>query len=185
MAKQAGPVFITGTHNGISFYKMDGEYYARRKSSLSGKRVKKDPAFTLTMVYAGILGQASAIAAAVYRTLPPERKQHRLYRAMTGTANRLLKQGMELAAVKAQLMEECGLAAPTTKQVQAASCQIPRATKRAGNKPPKTLRIMNSRLMIHPLQQRGKLVYTQACCGTGALNNSANRRYELRRASGS
>lgn len=41
MAKQIGPVFITGTIGDICFYKMDGQYYARMKSSLSSKRVKR------------------------------------------------------------------------------------------------------------------------------------------------
>jgi len=46
VAKQIGATKITGTIQNICFYKMEGQYYARQKSSLTGKRVKKDPAFS-------------------------------------------------------------------------------------------------------------------------------------------
>ncbi len=106
MGKQKGPLFVTGTYNGICYYKMDGEYYFRKKSSLDGKRVKRDKRFTLTMVYAGILGQASALAGEIYRSLPVERRQRAVYRAMTSTANQLLKKGVDADTVKAQLMTD-------------------------------------------------------------------------------
>jgi len=67
MPKQKGPVYYTGTHGDACFYKMDGQYYVRKKSSLSGKRVKQAPSFALTRVYADLLAQASRLAAAVYR----------------------------------------------------------------------------------------------------------------------
>lgn len=106
MAKQVGPVFITGTIGDICFYRMDGVYYARMKSSLNSKRVKKDPKFRRTMEYAGLMGQASKIAAGVYRLLPEDKRKHTLYRAMTGQALRMLKDGMEADVVKAQLYTE-------------------------------------------------------------------------------
>jgi hypothetical protein len=37
MAKQIGDIKITGTYDNVTYYKMDGEYYARSKSSLTGK----------------------------------------------------------------------------------------------------------------------------------------------------
>ncbi len=91
MAKQTGPVKIVGTIGNICFYEMDGEYYARLKSSLKGKRVKKDPAFQLTMMYAGWLAKASKIASVVYASLPE--KEHQQFRAMTGIAMKMLKAG--------------------------------------------------------------------------------------------
>ena len=57
MAKQMGALQIRGTVGGICFYKMEGMYYARTKSSLSGERVKTDPAFEETMRYAKQMGQ--------------------------------------------------------------------------------------------------------------------------------
>ena len=93
MAKQAGPFKITGCYDHICFYKMDGIYYARMKSSLTGKRVKKDPAFRRTMEYAGLLGQASKIASAVYRDSAMKKKEKGSYRKLTGQAMQLLKAG--------------------------------------------------------------------------------------------
>ena len=81
MAKQAGTYHITGCFDNLCFYEMEGKYYVRLKSSLTGKRVKKDPSFKRTMQYAALLGSASAIASAVYRALP-ESKGIALYRVL-------------------------------------------------------------------------------------------------------
>lgn len=122
MAKQHGPLFITGTVSGICFYQMDGKYYARRKSSLSRKRVKRDPAFARTMAYANLMGRASRLAAEVYRELPRAQREHALYRAMTGQALKLLKQGVNEAAVQEQLRAG---RAKTAVQVKATLRQAP------------------------------------------------------------
>jgi len=103
MPKQKGPDYYTGTRGDACFYKMDGQYYVRRKSTLSGKRVKRDKAFTLTRVYADLLGQASRLAAAVYRCLPREERKHAQYRAMTGEALRMLKEGVAAEEISARL----------------------------------------------------------------------------------
>jgi len=92
MAKQAGPFFITGTIDSICFYRMDGSYYARAKSSLDGKRVKKDPAFRETMRYAELMAKASSIASIVYRALPEEQKVKGSFRKLVGRVIRLLKE---------------------------------------------------------------------------------------------
>jgi hypothetical protein len=93
MAKLVGPIKFRGCYRNICFYKMEGKYYVRMKSSLDGKRVKRDPAFRLTMVYAALLGRASKIASAVYKTIPQEEKEKGLYRKLTGKAMLLLKEG--------------------------------------------------------------------------------------------
>jgi hypothetical protein len=113
MPKQKG-LFITGTYNGICYYKMNGQYYCRRKSTLSRKRVKRSPAFKLTMQYAGLLGQASRMAAEVYRSLPRAQRKHALYRALTGQAMQQLKAGMEAAMVVEQLRKQCAPVQQTT-----------------------------------------------------------------------
>src|SRR4030095_6884031 len=95
MAKQAGPIKISGTIGDICFYQLHEEYYARTKSSLSGKRVKKDPAFKLTMQYAGLLACASKIASVVYKKLGAEEKSRKKYQEMTGKAMQLLKKEMD------------------------------------------------------------------------------------------
>ncbi len=103
MPKQKGPKFISGTINGLTYYKLNGRYYVRKKSSLSRKRVRRSPAFKRTMEYAGLLGQASQLASAVYRMLPRQQQKVERYRALTGKAMQLLKEGLDVAAVKARL----------------------------------------------------------------------------------
>lgn len=93
MAKQAGLIKLTGTIGNITFFEMNGEYYARAKSSLTAKRVKKDPAFELTRMYARRLGLASGAAARVYRSLPREEREVALYRRMVSKGQQLLKEG--------------------------------------------------------------------------------------------
>jgi hypothetical protein len=93
MAKQGGPFYITGCYGSICFYRMGGKYYARLKSSLDGKRVRRDPAFYKTMHYAKLLGRAAKIASSVYKGLPEEEKERSLYRKLTGRAMLLLKEG--------------------------------------------------------------------------------------------
>jgi hypothetical protein len=120
MPKQKG-LFITGTYNGMCYYKMNGQYYVRRKSTLSGKRVKRSPAFKLTMKYAGLLGQASRMAGEVYRSLPRAQRKHALYRALTGLAMQLLKAGTAAELVVEQLRRHC---APVQQAVAASTVVV-------------------------------------------------------------
>ncbi|SEN28532.1 hypothetical protein SAMN04488505_109145 [Chitinophaga rupis] len=106
MAKQVGPVFLTGTVGNITYYKMDGQYYARSKSSLSRKRVKRSRSFKRTMEYADWLAQASKIAAAIYRLFPRKTRQHDDYRTITGQAMQLLKSGVEKEIIQELLEKE-------------------------------------------------------------------------------
>ncbi|MBL7744100.1 MAG: hypothetical protein JNN00_11545 [Chitinophagaceae bacterium] len=94
MARQTGPIKIKGCFDHICFYRMGGEYYARRKSSLTGKRVKRDRAFAKTMEYAGILGRASKTASTVYRLMSAEEKKERSFRVVTGEIMALLREGV-------------------------------------------------------------------------------------------
>ncbi|MFT3827892.1 MAG: hypothetical protein QM731_28500 [Chitinophagaceae bacterium] len=84
-------IIFIGTYSNLTFYYWKGKYCVRTKSSLTGKRVKTSPEFTLTMQYAERLGRASTIASKVYRQLPDGWKLHSLYRKMTGLGSRLLK----------------------------------------------------------------------------------------------
>ena len=131
MPKQKGPVYFTGTRGDACFYKMDGQYYVRKKSSLSGKRVKHAPSFELTRVYADLLAQASRLAAAVYRPLPKEQKNLVLYRAMTGEALRMLKQGVNAEVISAQLQAYC---APQVVKVKPAERKRVAVTAQATGK---------------------------------------------------
>jgi hypothetical protein len=103
MAKQLGILTITGCHDNLLFYAMEGIPYVRKKSSLSGKRVKKSKAFQLTMVYAGIMAQASKIASSVYRQIPKEKREVAFFRTLTGIAQKLIRKGISEEDVYEQL----------------------------------------------------------------------------------
>jgi hypothetical protein len=65
----------------------------RSASSLTGSRVKEDPAFAKTMHNAGILARASKLASQVYKTMPAG-KQRWQYRTLTSRAMELLKHNL-------------------------------------------------------------------------------------------
>ncbi|HVI48932.1 MAG TPA: hypothetical protein VM802_28960 [Chitinophaga sp.] len=100
------PPFM-GTIQHLCIYEMYGSYYIRLKSSLTGKRVKKDPAFRRTMENAGLLATASKMASGVYRQLPQQHKKHALYRQLTGKALLSLRAGKHPDLVITELMEIC------------------------------------------------------------------------------
>jgi hypothetical protein len=110
MPKQTGPNPFTGRRGNLQGYRMAGKYYVRIVSSLTAKRVLKDPAFRLTMQYAGLLGKASRIASAIYRLLPEQ--EHGFYRKLTGMAMQLLKQGKTAEEAFKQLYSDFILPPP-------------------------------------------------------------------------
>jgi hypothetical protein len=55
--------------------------------------VKNDPAFTLTMVYAGLLSKASKLASVIYKEFPDELKGKGVFRRLVGEVMQLLKAG--------------------------------------------------------------------------------------------
>ncbi len=91
MAKQVGPIYLERTIDNLIFYKMDGEYYVRMVPSFPD--IKRSPRFRGTMRSARRMGRASKIGAALYAALPEGLKQFDKYRALTGEAFHLLKQG--------------------------------------------------------------------------------------------
>lgn len=86
-------MYYVGTYGNVTAYEMNGQKLLRRKSSLTGKRVKKSPAFKKTMEFARQLGQASKIASEFYQTVPPQMKSLELFRVITGQVIRFLKEG--------------------------------------------------------------------------------------------
>jgi hypothetical protein len=103
MAKQAGMIKIKGTIAGICFYRLEGNYYARTKSSLAGKRVKTSKAFRETMKYAALFARASVIGSAIYRMLPKYERDRRIYQQLTGKAMKMLKDGLNEKEVMQKL----------------------------------------------------------------------------------
>lgn len=105
MAKQVGQLLIEGCIDNVCFYKLEGSYYARMKSSLSGKRVKKDPAFAGTMKSANLLGRASSLVSPVFQRLSKTERDRDLFRQLTGFVKGLLKEGTPVEEVQALLLD--------------------------------------------------------------------------------
>ena len=99
MAKQVGIIKITGTIDDITFYKMGDEYYARMKSSLTGKRFWKDRAFEGSRKSAMALGAASKLASLLYKTLPKERKGRSIFQKLTGRIKLMILDHKETEAI--------------------------------------------------------------------------------------
>ena len=94
MAKQCGPLYFEKTWDDLVFYKMDGQYYVRAKSSLTAQRVKTSTQFARTMYSANRMARASKIGSAIYQALPPGWRQFWMYRSFTGEAFMMLKTEM-------------------------------------------------------------------------------------------
>jgi len=105
MAIQCGKILLRKTIDNITFYQMDGKWYARKKSSLSGARVKKDPHFKRTMEQAGFFALGSKMGAVIYHGIPRENRPPGLYRQLAGMATRLLKAGKPEEDVVRQLQQ--------------------------------------------------------------------------------
>jgi len=106
MGKQAGPINITGTIGNLTFYKMNGKYYVRKKSSLSRSKVLKSPNFERTMAHADELKVASPLASSVYRTFRKEQRVRTIYNAMVGHGKQLLHKGKTVEEVRVILVEK-------------------------------------------------------------------------------
>ena len=106
MAKQVGIVKITGTIDDITFYEMGGEYYARMKSSLTGKRFWKDKAFEGSRKSAKALGVASKLASLLYRTLPKEEKGRPVFQKLTGKIKFMVLEGRDAEAITMWFQKE-------------------------------------------------------------------------------
>lgn len=105
MAKQVGPIKFTGTIDDVTFYEMNGKFYARKKSSLTREKVKHHASFALTRMYNNIMADASSIASALYRMIPKPQRKHAFFLLLTSKAHGLLKQGLFKTAAMAKLMK--------------------------------------------------------------------------------
>jgi hypothetical protein len=105
IAKVYAPFPMTRTIGDLTFYMMDGMNYVRTKSSLTRKRVLKSPNFRKTRLYAGLMAQASKIGSVIYQALPPDWRQAWMYRAFTGEAMQILKEGRTIEETTRLLWE--------------------------------------------------------------------------------
>jgi len=95
MARQVGPLKIVGRIENFCCYKMQGEYYIRMESSLTGRRFWTSKAFEGSGKSCGLLALASPLASKLYSTLPKERKGRSVFQKLTGKVKLLLKEGYD------------------------------------------------------------------------------------------
>lgn len=104
MAKQAGDIFIVGTLDDLTFYKMEGHYFVRMKSSLTGKRFWKDKAFERSRQSCKRFSKGNTLASRLYRSIEKEKRQRKLFCFLKGRAILLLKEGKSLLQAEKVLM---------------------------------------------------------------------------------
>ena len=115
MAKQVGDIILVGTIDDITFYEMDGKGYARKKTSLTGKRVKKDPRFKRTMESANRFGKGNQLASKVYRSLPRPRQVYALFKELKRIAILGIKEDMSEAEVLVLLQQRVEITKDVTR----------------------------------------------------------------------
>ena len=93
MPRQTGLIKIVGTIDGVTYYIMKGEHYARRKSSLDRKRILRDPHFERFRECSKLFGRASKLASQLYKLFPKEMRKHGVYGKLTGEFNLLFREG--------------------------------------------------------------------------------------------
>lgn len=99
MAEVFAPFIIERTIGNLTFYRMEGRSFVRKKSSLTRKKVLYSPQFERTRHYAGLMAKASRIGSRVYNALPAYWRQGWMYRSFTGEALTGLKAGKEEAEI--------------------------------------------------------------------------------------
>jgi hypothetical protein len=109
MAKQVGPLFFTGTIDGIIFYELNGKYYIRSKGSYkSAKHMRRNPKYKRTMENADRFGMASKLAQEVYyRHVPKPLRKRGVFGQLTGKVRDWLQEGKSREEAKEQLIAYC------------------------------------------------------------------------------
>jgi len=95
---------LTTRRDPVCVYFWRGKFFMRSSSSLTGSRVKEDPAFAKTMRNAGLLAKASKLASQVYKAMPAG-KQHWQYQKLTSRAMELLKHDLKDEEILSYLLE--------------------------------------------------------------------------------
>lgn len=95
MAKQEGHMPIKGTLNNLTYYQSKGQNLVRKKSSLTGDKVKTDPAFEHSRRSSSRFALGQSIASTIYKKLLPQGGKETMFRQMMSEAILFLKQGIE------------------------------------------------------------------------------------------
>ena len=146
MAKQIGDIIIVGTIDDITFYEMEGKGYARRKTSLTGKKVKKDPRFRRTMQSANRFGRGNQLASKVYRSLPREQQVYTLFKELKRIAILAIKEGKSEAEVLGLLQRRVGKSQAVTKTAAVRVPAFGRFKAGPAKKTPRLFRVYGGRV---------------------------------------
>jgi hypothetical protein len=134
----------TGTVDCLTIYQLpDQKWYVRMRSSITGKRIKKDPVFEGFRNSSFRMKDASPIASKVYQQLAG--KHYPLFREMTGKALLWLKAGLTVKDITAKLIAEY---MPVVKRTTKAPLikRIPLPLKPQKRRPTNYLRPLNVHL---------------------------------------
>ena len=109
LVKQSGNIRFTGTFplDDLTLYRMNGEFYARKKSRLTGKRFRNDDAFEGSRRSAERFKRGNELASQVYNSLPQEERFYKLFCRLKREAILWLKQGKTEEEVVRELEAIC------------------------------------------------------------------------------
>ncbi len=105
MAYQCGTIRFTGTIHGATYYKMNGEFHVRSKSSLTSKKFWKHSAFEGSRRSCKRFAQGNKLASKVYRSLPKERRLYSLFCQLKTAAVHYIKMGLDAEATIIRLQQ--------------------------------------------------------------------------------
>lgn len=94
MARQEGTILLTGPVGDLSFYKIRGKYFVRRKSGVSGDRIKSEPAFARTRENIAEFRRAvlaTKLVRAAFSSLLPRVADNRVSSRLTGLMVRVVQ----------------------------------------------------------------------------------------------
>ena len=94
MGKQTGPEYRTGTIGPVTYYKLFGEhYYLRARSTLTGRRFHKDPAFEGSRQRCKDFGGAASLASEINKHLPKQNRGKGFMGKLIGQVHQALLTG--------------------------------------------------------------------------------------------
>jgi len=105
MAKQAGDFFIEGTIDDLTYYRMNGRFYVRGKSSLTKKKFWRSKAFERSRESCKRFSEGNKLASRIYRMIEKEKRVYSLYCFLKKRAISLLKEGKSLKEAEEVLID--------------------------------------------------------------------------------
>jgi hypothetical protein len=108
MGQQKGYIHLKGTFGELTFYRRKGEWVVRKKTSIDGNRIKRDPSFKKFRERGKQFGKESKIAKGLYPIL--KKKNPKLgYGKINGACYRLVMEGRDRRDIEAALMMKFGV----------------------------------------------------------------------------